>query len=350
MSRKWNGKALVDEIAARLWDTSSGFRVRILEWCQEIQDDIATHIPQEYFKFRLKKLLPTDQEIISLKIQKPTTPSVALGSGGSLVENSVYKVYTSFLVYDQDLDIYMESEPSVASSELTATASDKTISVSSIDTLDGDTTVSPTNIYRRIYLSVKASGETSFGEPFFIADIEDNTTTVYSITAESSSTVTPPSDSELDQISEDLPFFVSSNRYLTRESKNTIRRFDPDSSTSTTPDIFDYMGTDRIVLYPKLDAASTTAQRTLVYHVYRRPHEIFYDDSLKIDLPIIFKKALIEGVIWKGYEYRDREGAQGKLANYEEFRRQAINKITRQKGRPNTVLDVNGDTFGMSIH
>jgi len=66
MSRKWNGKAIVDELATRLWDVSDANKERIITWVNEIQDDIVSEMPIDFFKFKLKKLMPTQQDIIEM--------------------------------------------------------------------------------------------------------------------------------------------------------------------------------------------------------------------------------------------------------------------------------------------
>ena len=128
-----------------------------------------------------------------------------------------------------------------------------------------------------------------------------------------------------------------------------LRRYNPSGSSSGTPSYFDYVGTDRIKLYPKLSSGATDAQRTFTFFVFRRPHEVFYTVDRKLDMPITFKKALIEGVLWKGYEFRDRDGHVSKLNNYMNFKKEALNKIRRLKNRPSVVRDVNGDTFGYEV-
>lgn len=278
----------------------------------------------------------------------PTLTSLTVSEAGSLTVGSTYKVYTTFMVYDGDLESYMESLPSEASAQVSPTSTARQITVT-LDLFDGDTAAEPTAIYRRVYLSEKTAGSTEFGEPFFCSAVEDNTTLTYSIVNDAVTTVTPPSDSELDQITSDHPFFISSNKYLTKIDQNQIRRFDPNSSNSTTPDAYDYVGTEKILIYPKLSATATDAQRTLVYHVYRRPKELFYDIDRAIDLPIAFKKVLMEGILWKGYDHRDRSGKESVLANYEEFKKQALKKLKRQKGKPTVVRDVDGDTWGYEV-
>lgn len=349
MSRKWNGKALVDELSTRLWDISDANKERVITWINEIQDDIVSDLPLDTYKFKLKKLLPVSQDIIGMGIEKPIAPTVAIAAGGTLVENYVYKVVVSFLVWDEDLSVYMESEGGAESAEVTGTASDGTINISAIPVMGGTSSIAPTNIYRRIYLMTKtnASGA-SFSEPLFVLDISDNTTTVTTITTPSTSTISPPSDSEIDQLASDSPYNTSTGRNLERLDMDDLRRYNPAGSTGT-PNYFDYVGADRIKLYPKLSASATTAERTYNYFVHRRPHEVFYDINRSIDLPITFKKALIEGVLWKGYEFRDRDGHVSKLNNYMNFKREAINKIRRLKNRPSAVRDVNGDTFGYEV-
>jgi hypothetical protein len=348
MSRSWNGKAFIDRLAVELWDSSATFRGYLIDWLNEIQDDIVSEIPIRTMRIKLKKLLPIGDEIINLSPEIPGQTTAVIASGGSLTDTSTYTVYTTFLIYNEDGSDYIESEPSVVSAESLATAVNKTIDLTGIPTYSGSTSVEPLTIYRRIYVATEVSGET-VGEPFFSADILDNTTTTLSITTEPTSTITPPSDSEVDQISSEQMVFAQGDRYLTRIDANRIKRFNPGGSDSATPSSFDFNGVDSIVLWPKLSSGATTDQRTLSYSVLRRSHEVFYDITRKIDLPIVCRKALIAGVIWKAYEFRDRNGTQTKASNYEVAKKQLKDKLTRQRGRPGTVRDVNGDTQGYEV-
>lgn len=350
MSRKWNGKALVDELATRLWDISSANKERVITWINEIQDDIVSDLPVDYYKFKLKKLLPVSQEIIDMNIETPSAPTAALNSGGSLVDGYSYKAVVTFLIWDEDEKNYMESEGGIESAVITGTAGNGTIDLTSIPLYSGDVSVNPAKIYRRIYLMTKTStAGASYSEPFFYADISDNTTTTLSITAPTTSTISPPSDSEIDQLTSDSPFNITGGKTLVRQDMDDLRRYNPSGSSSGTPSYFDYVGTDRIKLYPKLSSGATDAQRTFTFFVFRRPHEVFYTVDRKLDMPITFKKALIEGVLWKGYEFRDRDGHVSKLNNYMNFKKEALNKIRRLKNRPSVVRDVNGDTFGYEV-
>jgi len=344
MSRSWNGKALLDRLLDELWSSSSdsAMKTRVINWVNEIQDDLISELPLDYFKIKLKKLLPTEQEFIDLGVQIPGASTATIATGGALTEDSKYKVYTTFVVYDDDSKKYIESVESPASNEVTVTATNKTINITAIPTFSGSA-VNPQTIHRRVYLSKDDS------EPFLVQDIEDNTTLTLSIVAEATSTVTPPSDSEIDQLSSDSMYFNSANWPLERQDSNTIRRYDPKSGSTGSSALFDYYGTQGIHLYPKLSAAATEDEKTLLYTSYRRPHEIFYDITRDIDLPIVFKNALVAGVIWKGYDFRDRSGAVTKANIYIELRKAVRKKLKRQRGRPGVVRDVNGDTSGYEV-
>lgn len=204
-------------------------------------------------------------------------------------------------------------------------------------------------IWRRVYVATLASGGSAYGEPFYVGDIEDNITTDYSITSEPTSTVSPPSSTEVDEITSDHLTFASGNGYLTRKDSNLLKRQDPSPGTSVTPRSFDYEGLDEIYLYPQLSTSATDAQKTLQYTVFRRPHESFYDVDRIIDLPIQAKKALVAGVLWRGWEFKDRDGWVSKQNLYEKYRDELIDKLKRQRGAPSVVRDVSGDTMGYEV-
>lgn len=346
MSRSWNGKAVIDAAATELWDSSERFRVYIIRWANEIMDDIATRIPVSYYNHRLEKLLPTNQDIINLSPLIPTAPTTALAAGGSLVDAAAYKVSITFVMYDKDLLKYVESEQGEEGTERTAGSGNNTINLTAIPVHPVGTNMT---VYRNVYLAKKASGDTSYGEPFYVGQIANNTATTYSITADATSTITPPSDSEVDQISPKQMILGDNGRYLERIDLNQIRRYDTSPGQSTTPDAFDIYGTDSIVVYPRISTSASTAQRTLDYYVLRRPHEIFYDVTRAIDLPIQAKRALMQGLLWKGYQFRDRSGAVEKRNEYEESKREFLKKIARQIGSPGSIRDVNGDTDGYEV-
>ena len=352
MSYKWTQKAVIDEMLQELWSAANEttFLAKTIGWINEIQDNLTQEIRIPYYEINLKKLLPTQQDVINLSPQVPDAPSAAINSGGSLVDGTSYKVYVTFVIWDDDVKRYIESEPSLASGVVTGTSTNKTIDVTSIDTYNGDTSYRPTTIYRNIYVA-KTDSNGDYGDPFFSSQITDNTTTTATITSEPTSTVSPPSDSEIDMISEKQMTWAAGTNYLRKQSRSILTRYSPDvNQDSTTPYYFDFVGHDSIYLYPRLDSSSTDAQRTLLYQVYRRPHEVFYDATRQMDMPIAFKRALKCGVKWLGYDHRDRDGYRSRQTQYEEEKAKLIRKYGINRGHPQGVVDVNGDTDGYSIN
>lgn len=347
MSRSWNHKVIIANLGIELWGLNPAY---IIRWINEIQDDLAGAIPVDFFKFKMKKLLPTGQLYVGLSPTIPSAPTTALSVGGNLTEGMEYKVYVTYKIFNADgSDTYIESEPSLAGTLRTATAANKTIDLTALDLYPGEASISPANIYRNIYVSKKAAADSEHGEPFFLAEITDNTTLIYSVTDEPTSTITPPSSTEVDQISSDHLAFSTGNRFLERIDSNKLKRANPNQDSSGRPYAFDFEGLDKIYLSSELSATATTSERTLTYTVFRRPHESFNDSSIKIDLPIQARAALMAGVIWKGWEFTDRNGWVSKENLYQKKKNELLSKITRQRGAPSAVRDVNGDTDGYEI-
>lgn len=342
MSRSWNGQAVIDRVLDEIWDSSTTMRARAIIWANEIQDDIAQHLRNKWFKIKLQKLLPTGDENINLAPEKPGAPTAATSSGGSLANATAYQALVTFLIYNEDGSRYIESVAGTASAAQTTADPNLQLDLTAIPTYSGDTSEGLT-IHRRVYLITAGS------EPFFIGDIQDNTTTTYTIAAASSSTISPPSDSEVAELAADHMRFATGNRWLEKYGSNQLTRYDPDGASSATPYAYADEGFEDIRLYPKLSASATTAQRTLIYYVYRRPHEIFYESTRPIDLPIQLKKLFMLGMKARAAEFRDWNGWQSLHDRYEAAKTREIYKLTRQKGRPLPIRDVNGTIDGFEV-
>jgi hypothetical protein len=341
-----NGKNFVDYLGSRLWDSSSDFRSHILRWINDIQTDIISDkVKVDYFLFEMKKRISTGQNYIDLNISKPSTPTVAIATGGSLTNGTAYKVYTTFVLYDNSIRKYIESEMSLASAIVTGTSSDKTINITAIDTYPGDTDIHPTTIYRNIYLAKKASTDTAYGDPFYVGQITNNTTTTYSITSEPTSTVTPPSFSMLIDVSRKGLCFQNLNTKLVQESFQKILDYNPKLDSEGDPIYFDYVGQDRLFIHPKFPSTASSDNRTLSYYVYRKPHEVFYDVDRELDFPLEMMAVVELGVVWKSYEFRDRAGKETIQNNYEVAKRNFLNKFSQKKGSA-SIRNVNPDCDG----
>ena len=347
------GKDFIDYLGLRLWDSSSDFRSHIIRWINQVQNDLMGEVPVDFYQFQCKKVLTGAQEILDLSPEIPAAPTAVIAVGGSLTDGTSYKVYVTYIIYDQDLKRFVESEPSLASAVSLGTSVNKTISVTAIDIYGAETTIVPTTIYRNIYVAKKASTDSAYGEPLFYSQIANNTATTVSITSEPTSTVTPPSDSEVSQLSSLQMFFKGStaNSYqiLTRVDQNKLRRSSTAGATSSSPQFFDFIGTRSIFMLPSLSTSLSDTQRTLSYYFYRRPHQIFYESDRVIDIPYEAFDALEQGVVSKMYFFRDRSGSESQQINYFDLKKKFQDRYRRQRQRPGVITDVNGDYQGNEI-
>jgi len=351
MSRYWNCKKMLDRALDEGWSssTNSTMLARAIRWGNEIQNDIVKSLPYDAFNFKLKKLIPASQEFIDLAIDIPAAPSTALGGGGALTETNTYKPYITFVIYDPDTKKYMESEPSPAGTGVLMTSGNLTLLVTDIPTFDGDDSYEPKIIYRNVYVAELAAGETVYGPAYYSSQITNNGDTTASVAAVPASTApTPPSSSEIDQISSDHMYFPESAVFLDRRNNNRTRRYDVASSEGT-PRSFDWHGLEGISIYPQVSSGATDKARTMLYSVHRRPHEMFYNIEREMDLPIQCEAAWMKGMLWKMYEFRDRSGAESKQKNYDEEKKELEKVLGRNRGRPSVVRDVVGDYAGYEV-
>lgn len=330
MSSTWNGSALLERFYQKygLSDTTS--QARVLEWINEIQEDICSDYNWPFLKFKMKKRFSSSSQELDLRPQIPTTSTLSEAtSGGTLASGSVYRVKITFLIFGEDhLEVdSLESEPSVASSPITITSSTSKITAS-MNTYLGST-VNPTNIHRRVYLSKDG------GAYYLYSEIENNSATTVDITADTSSTIEPPEYCLVACIAKEDPVIESSGRCLSQSSLGDILRYDPNLSTTGVPDYYARVTNTKIFAYPAL-----SADTVLSYWVYRVPARVFNSSTRAIQLHPSLKKILDAGVTWKAYEYRDRDGQETKLNNYEAMKKEAKGVKARQNAQGLKVKEV----------
>ena len=114
-----------------------------------------------------------------------------------------------------------------------------------------------------------------------------------------------------------------------------IKAFDPNQDTTGTPFHYSRLDDNRIFIYPKPSVAIV-----LTYYVYKVPAYIFDDASRVIQMSPKLKKALDAGVYWKGSEYKDSDGQETKLRNYEGMKTEAIESFSKKGGKFGTVQEV----------
>lgn len=329
MSSVWNGSALQDKYVRKYGFRDDAAKARVLVWINNIQKDIASSHKWPFLRFKMKKQVVLGDQEISIAPQIPSTPSLALAAGGTLTDATVFKVKVTFVLFDEsgrEVDS-LESEPSLAGS-ITTTTGNQTIDLTNIDLYDGVSTVKPVTIHRRIYLK-------SGTNPYYLATtLEDNTTTIASLSTVTDSVIEPPEYALVSCLSGD-PIIEGSGNFLSENSLDEILKYDPGLTSTGTPYYYARVTDDKIMLYPR-----PSSTYTLSYWVYRIPSRIFADTDRPIQLQAALEEVLEAGVVWKGYEDKDQDGQESKKENYKRIRDESKGILGRVGGKAMTVKRV----------
>lgn len=327
MSSTWNGSVLQTRASQKYGLTDSTSLIRVLEWLNEIQEDITASHSWPFLKFKMKKQIVSGDQEIDISPQIPTAPVIALLAGGSITAADVY-VKVTFVLFDESgkESNSLESEASLASNTVTTTGADLSLTITNIDTYDGDSSVKPVSIHRRIYLKV---GSAAY---FLSKTITDNTTTTTTITVTPSSTIEPPEYSLVSLMSSEDPVIEGSGISLVENKLDDLLKYDPAFTSTGLPQYYARLSSRKIMLYPR-----PSSTYTISYWVYRIPARIFADTDRAIQLDPALKQALDAGVVWKGYEYKDQDGQESKKVNYELRKQDAKGIIGRTGGQSSTV-------------
>lgn len=334
MSRIWNGKELQDEYSAMLSDTSTAGKARVLKWMNWILLDIASRYHWPELRKKCKKLLVSGNEEVNLNIDSPGAPTAAIAAGGSLVEDTQYRVLVTFVQSNG-----LETKAGTYSGTVQATAVNKTISLTSIPTSS-----EPLVTSRKIYVSKDGGGDGDFGEPLYSQEISDNTTTTASVTSEPTSTIEAPENDPIYTLDGD-PFFEASNEIrLRKRSVRQLRRLFEGGFDSGDPFLYAPITKTKLLLYSKPSSALTMS-----FYAFRRPSKLYATVDSVPDLNPEIEPALRAGLMALGYEYRDRDGQESKRNNYENL----ISLTISRKGGTGTgssrVSDVYGDSDGIEV-
>lgn len=277
-----------------------------------------------------KQIISGDQEI-DISPQTPSAPTITQLADGSIANESVVYAKVTFLIFDESgKEINsLESEPSEASGSVTTETGFRAITITGIDTFDGDTAVKPNVIHRRIYLKVGSN-------PYYLAKtITDNTTTSTTILVDPDSIVEPPEYSLVSRMSGEDPIIEQSGVTLYQNKLDDLLKYNPTLKATGTPTYYARVSQTKILLYPK-----PSATYTLTYWVYRIPSRIFADTTRPIQLHYSLKEVLEAGVTFKMYEYKDSDGQESKRTNYEMKKKDAKGIIAKPGGQAMTVKAV----------
>lgn len=326
----WDGESLQNKYVRKYGFRDSAAKLRVLEWINNIQKDVAASHKWPFLRFKMKKLVNSGDQEISIAPQIPSAPSVAVSAGGSLTDATAFRVKVTFVLFDEagrEIDS-LESEPSTATAAVTTSTGNQTLTITNLDTYDGSTTVKPVTIHRRIYV------KEGTGDYVLSKTVEDNTTTSTTITTSSTSTIEPPEYCLVSCLSGD-PIIEGSGNWLTENSLDEILKYDPGLTSTGTPYHYARVTDDKIMLYPR-----ASSSYTLSYWVYRIPSKIFADADRAIQLQAALEEVLEAGVTWKSYEDKDQDGQESKKSNYERKRDEAKGILGRAGGQAMTVKRV----------
>lgn len=309
-----------------LGDTSTGFKTRVLGWINDICRDIASkhNWPQLYF-FGSKYIQNTNEEQ-SLLIAEPSAPAATASAGGSLTASTTYSVAVTFYQGASKTQS-RKSTPVNVSTDV----SNKTISLTNIP-VSSD----PLATARKIYLS-KAGGKF-----YLYSTINDNVTTTASITADTTSTFTPP---DFDYIREVIGNpNIQNTRQLEYRPYDQLKLLFAQNFSISTPSYWASRGEDRLVMYPRANIG------TVVNFSYQKvPNEVFADADSEIELPITLKIVLKQGVKWLGSEYRDRDDQFIQAQKYESALGDAFSKFGNKARIPLRVRSTQGTSDGYEV-
>lgn len=321
----WNGAGLVSDFSAELGDTSDTFKARVLGWINDGLLDIATSHKWPFMRERGQSILGAGLDTHNIVPSAPTAPVGAISTGGSLTANSVYKVLITF--YESVSGV--ESIRGVESAVITPTGTDSTIDLTSIPV-----STFPLVTARRIYLSKDGA---SF---FYYSEIANNTATTASITANTTSTQLPPDDSYIYVIDGDL--YLENNRFLRNQSLQGLR-FETNAqvNTSGTPSVWATVNQEQVVVYPK-----PSSNTTVTFYYFKNPAYVFDSVTSRIPMPQFMYECIHDYVIWRGFQYRDRNGQESKRANYDNNLRTQISRKGSDKKGSGRVRSVTPDSDG----
>lgn len=319
----WNGSDLVADFAAELGDTSTAFKTKVLRWANDGIRDIATAHEWPFLRKKGQAIISASSETASLPIAAPTAPTLAALAGGSLIDGTAY--YVRLTYWDGTAEV--ESEAGTVSASITPSGANLSI------TATIPVSTNPLVTARRIYLK---KGSADY---FYYGVVSNNTATSTTITADTSSTVTPPDEGYLFKIDGDL--YISASRTLVNTTIQDVRFRTNAVIPSGQPTYWAAQDQENILVSPR-----PTASTTVEFYFFKLPAKIFEASDSQPQIPGWLYDDLRRYVQWRGYEYRDRDGKESKQINYEQGLRLTISRKGSVRKGAGRVRSVTPDSDG----
>lgn len=320
----WNGLDLVNEFSVEAGDTTPEFKTKIMRWINDGIRDIATSHEWPFLREKGKVVLVADSDTHSVVLAKPSAPTIALAAGGSLTVSTVYKALVTF--YEAQSGV--ESIAGEVSGLVIPTGANLTAALSAVPV-----STNPLVTSRKIYVS-KGGGSYQYH-----GAIADNTTTVYSITTNPTSSSTPPEEDGLQKV--DGSFYIENNRVLFNTSLQDLIFSANGMTTTGTPEKWAAINEKEIQVYP-IPSEDVTAS----FYYFKLPARVFGTIASVPQIPSWLFDDLRNYVKYRSHDFRDRAGQESKKLNYDQGLKVSISRKGKAHKGSGRVRSVTPDSDG----
>jgi len=323
----WNGLELQTELADLYNDDRPATLLKISKFIRKAEIEIAKAHTWPNLRVKGQKILTAGAEEVTLYIDPPSAPAVALAADGSLEAGIVYSVLVTF--YETDGLIPVESKKGTVSTSLTTTSINKKIQLTGIPV-----STDPLVTKRRIYLK-KGSGKYKLERT-----IDDNITTTVTISDDTTSEIQPPENHNVQKL--DGKPFIENEWQLKSMSPQQLRLEFEDSyeENQGTPEYYAALSYDKLLVYP-----TSSGSKTLSFYYFKRPRGIYPDAESIPEIQPELSEVLEAFVEWKSFQFKDRSGRIAARNYYDYALTEAISKYGKADKNSNTIRDVTGSNF-----
>jgi hypothetical protein len=323
----WNGLDLVNDFAGELGDTSNAFKTKCLRWVNEGVREIATSHEWPFLREKGQVTFIAGENTQSLVLSKPSAPTVAALTGGSLALLNEYKVLVTFLEGASGVES-IAGEPSAG---ITPLGPDLSITLTSIPV-----STSPLVTARKIYVSKNGASYALY------STISNNTATTGTVTADTTSPIVPPEENAIHVIDGDL--FIEGQRVLSGTSLQDLIFSSNAVSSSGTPQSYALVNQEEVRVNPKPSSSVVVS-----FYYFKLPARVYGVSTSIPQIPSWLYEDLRNYVIWRGFNYRDRSGQESKKINFDNGLRITISRKGFAAKKSGRVRCVTPDSDGAGV-